>query len=85
MTRSGPHWGSVTVPARGRRSLNRINELVAPDGEVDVRRGRHVAEPMEASRGAEGRGRGLRGVFARGADQLEVVLGQTVEGRERER
>jgi hypothetical protein len=68
---SGLEAGHDQVPVAGHPH--------ADDDEVDVRVRRHVAEPVERARGPERGGRGLGGVGVRGADRLELVVGQGLQ------
>ena len=52
----------------------------ADDDEVDVRVRRHVVDVVEGELGAELRLRGLRGLLVRGADRLQLVVGQGLQG-----
>ena len=52
----------------------------ADDDEVDIRIRHHVAELVEPALGAKRRGRRLGGVRVRGADRLQLVVGQRLQG-----
>ena len=52
----------------------------ADDDEVDLGIRGHVAEPVESPLGAERRGGRLGGVLVRGADRLQLIVGQSLEG-----
>ncbi len=53
----------------------------ADDDEIDVRMRRHVAEPVERQPGTKRSGRGPGSVLMRGADRLELVARQRLQGR----
>ena len=50
------------------------------DDEVDVPMPRHVTEPAERLLGTKRRGGGLGRVRVRGADGLQLVVGQSLQG-----